>query len=125
MELFYKATQIGERVAIVDDAGRHTYQQLLASSSSVGAMLLEGSSDLHEERVAFLVPPSFEYAAVQWGIWRSGGVAVPLAMVHPKPELEYVIDDTEASVIVVHPDFSNRVRDIAEERKLRLILTTR
>ena len=46
--------------------------------------------------MAFLVPPSFAYAAVQRGIWRAGGVAVPLAISHPPAELEYVIRDSGA-----------------------------
>jgi malonyl-CoA/methylmalonyl-CoA synthetase len=55
--------------------------------------------------VAFLAPPGFAYVATQWGIWRAGGIAVPLAVAHPPPELEYVIRDADAEVVVVHPDF--------------------
>ena len=44
--------------------------------------------------------------AIQWGIWRAGGIAVPLAVSHPPPELEYTIRDSDASVVVVHPDFT-------------------
>jgi len=34
------------------------------------------------------------------GIWHAGGVAVPLAVSHPPAELEYVIRDCEASIVV-------------------------
>ena len=61
------------------------------------------NDDLNQTRVAFLVPPSFAYAAVQRGIWRAGGVAVPLAVSHPPAELEYVIRDSGASVVVGDP----------------------
>ncbi len=37
------------------------------------------------------IPPGFDHVAVQWGIWRAGGIAVPLAISHPPPELEYVL----------------------------------
>ena len=57
-------------------------------------------SDLDQARVAFFVQPGFEYVAVQRGIWRAGGVAVPLAVSHPPPELEYVIRDAGAAVVV-------------------------
>jgi len=44
--------------------------------------------------------------AIQWGIWRAGGIAVPLAVSHPPAELEYVIRDADAETVVVHPDFA-------------------
>ena len=54
---------------------------------------METRDDLDQARVAFFVQPGFEYVAVQRGIWRAGGVAVPLAASHPPPELDYVIRD--------------------------------
>jgi hypothetical protein len=30
--------------------------------------------------MAFVVAPGFHWVAVQWGIWRAGGVAVPLPL---------------------------------------------
>ena len=62
--------------------------------------LLDGRDDLNEARVAFLVTPGFDYVAVQWGIWRAGGIAVPLPMSHPPAELEYLVRDSEASIVV-------------------------
>jgi malonyl-CoA/methylmalonyl-CoA synthetase len=66
----------------------------------VAAALLGGLDDLEQARVAFLVAPSFAYAAVQRGIWRAGGVAVPLAISHPPAELEYVIGDAGATTVM-------------------------
>jgi len=43
---------------------------------------------------------------IQWGVWRAGGVAVPLAVSHPPAELEYVIRDAEAETVVVHGEFA-------------------
>src|SRR2546426_10859175 len=48
----------------------------------------------------------------QWGIWRAGGVAVPLAVSHPPPELEYVIRDAEAEIVVVHPDLAGSLEAV-------------
>jgi len=44
--------------------------------------------------------------AIQWGIWRAGGIAVPLAVSHPPAELEYVIRDADAETVVVHAEFA-------------------
>jgi len=62
--------------------------------------------DLAEARVALSRPPGFHYVVTEWGIWRAGGIAVPLAVSHPPPELAYVIRDAEAEAVVVHPDFA-------------------
>jgi malonyl-CoA/methylmalonyl-CoA synthetase len=63
---------------------------------------------LDEERVAFLVTPGFPWVAVQWGIWRAGGVAVPLPLNSPRSELEYFIDDSKASTLVYRRSGGNR-----------------
>lgn len=101
------------RVAIVCSGRSYTYDDLDRASRRVAAALLEGAGDLHEARVAFLVPPGFEYAAVQRGIWRAGGVAVPLATSHPPPELDYVIRDSGAAVVVGLPESAGGLAPLA------------
>jgi malonyl-CoA/methylmalonyl-CoA synthetase len=89
-----------DRPAIVAVDGTYSYDDLDAASRRVAASLLGRDADLQQARVAFLVPPSFAYAAVQRGIWRAGGVAVPLATSHPPAELDYVIRDSGASIVM-------------------------
>ena len=113
-----------KRTAIVDTESEHTYGDLLAASASVASCLLDGAKDLQEARVAFMVPPTFQHVATQWGIWRAGGITVPLALDHPRPELEYVIGHAGASVLVSHPQYESTLRPIAAERGLSLLLTT-
>jgi len=88
------------RTALVDSQGAFTYNDLLDASSRVATALLAGREDLQEERVAFLLTPGFRWVATQWGIWRAGGIAVPLPLNSPRPELEYFIGDTGASTLV-------------------------
>jgi malonyl-CoA/methylmalonyl-CoA synthetase len=88
------------RRAIIASDGTFTYDDLDEASKRVAGSLLADNEDLNQTRVAFLVHPSFAYAAVQRGIWRAGGVAVPLAVSHPPSELEYVIRDSGASLVV-------------------------
>ena len=77
----------GSRVAIIERKGSFTYEQLDRVSAAVATQLLEGRSHLNEARVAFLVTPGFDWVAVQWGVWRAGGIAVPLPLSHPTAEL--------------------------------------
>ena len=61
--------------------------------------------------------------AIQWGIWRAGGIAVPLAVSHPPPELEYTIRDSDASVVVVHPDFTAVMQSVQLPPGTRAVTT--
>ncbi len=116
--------QHGSRTAIVDASGSYRYDQLLDASARAAAALLNGAGDLVEQRVAFLVPACFDYVALQWGIWRAGGVAVPLCTMHPAAELAYFVEDSDASVVVAHPEFAERLRPIAKVQGRRFMLTT-
>ena len=123
IELVARAMRFGSYTAIVDRSGRFNYEALLQASSRVASALLHGSADVLESRVAFLVSPGFEYVATQWGIWRAGGVAVPLAVMHPPAELEYAIDDSMPAVIVADRQFESIVRPLAKQRGLRFVLS--
>ncbi|MFA9477550.1 acyl-CoA synthetase [Phycisphaerales bacterium AB-hyl4] len=124
ISLITRAQEHGQRRALVTSDGAFTYEQLLQGATATAHTLLAGDNDLAERRIAFLVPPGLDYVRVQWGIWLAGGLAVPLCLVHPEPELAYVIDDAQVDTIVVHPDFVDRVKGIASERELRLLSTT-
>jgi malonyl-CoA/methylmalonyl-CoA synthetase len=117
--LLARAHAHAARRALIAPDGTWSYADLLEQSARVAETLLAGSADLAEARVAFLVPPSCAHVAVQWGIWRAGGVAVPLCVSHPAPELEYVIDDAQASIVVADAGLSSRVRPLAVQRQLR------
>ncbi|MFP3947980.1 MAG: hypothetical protein ACLFWG_04565, partial [Longimicrobiales bacterium] len=117
--LVARARQWTDRTALLDAGGAHTYGDLLQASEAVARGLLErlrarpgaeaapdlrgAPRDLRGAPVPFLVPPDFSHVAVQWGIWRAGGMAVPLAVSHPPRELAYVLDDADPFLAVVHP----------------------
>lgn len=112
-----------ERTAVVAPEGTFTYARLLDASARVAAALLDGAGDLEEARVAFLAPPGWHYVALQWGIWRAGGIAVPLAVSHPPAELEYVVQDADATIVVAHADFAEVLRPVAERNGRRFLLS--
>jgi malonyl-CoA/methylmalonyl-CoA synthetase len=112
------------RTAIISDSLAYTYEELSLASCRVASCLLRNKRDLHEKRVAFLVPPGFEYVAVQWGVWRAGGICVPLSIFHPRPELEHIIQDSDAEIVILHPDFAPKLRPVADNTRKRFVLTT-
>ena len=122
--LIGRASDHAERVAIVDARGEYRYADLLRASESVAATLLAGRADLGEARAALMVAPGFEYVAVLWGIWRAGGIAVPLSPSHPAPELEYLLDDTGAEAVVVDHASEMPMKPLASARDLWLVRST-
>ena len=122
MKIISSAFLYATRTAIVEAEKTLSYQQLLDHSASFAAALLNGKSDLQEERVAFMVDPGFDYVKVQWAIWRAGGIAVPLCLTHPLPSLQYVLEDTEASIMVVSPGYEGLLKEYASSNKIRLIV---
>lgn len=123
LALVARAISHGDGPAIVHgtDGATHTYRDLLSASESVATSLLSGREDLREARVAFAVAPGFEYVAVQWGIWRAGGIAVPLALSHPPPELEYVLRDAEAAFVVADASNAEGLRPLARAAGARFL----
>ncbi|MQA90314.1 MAG: AMP-binding protein [Gemmatimonas sp.] len=118
-----RALKCRERTALIDVAGAYTYADLVRGSQAAAARLLEGAADLAEARVAFLVEPGFDYVVAQWGIWLAGGVAVPLAVSHPPPELAYTITDSDASMVIASATLIDRVRSICDAAGLPCLTT--
>ena len=121
LELVRRAQDFGPRVAVTSNGQDHSYDSLLSVSEGMAASLLDGSTDLKEQRVAFLIPASFEYAAVQWGIWRAGGIAVPLSLSAADPELEHVITDAQVDRIIAPEDSLAKLRPLCDRLSVPLL----
>jgi malonyl-CoA/methylmalonyl-CoA synthetase len=117
-----RAAHFPERTAVVDATGKaHTYAQLLDGSARVAAALLRERSDLGEARVCYLTRRSFDYPVAQWGIWRAGGIAVPLAESHPPRELDYVLQDADPDTVIADEEYHERLAPLTAERGIRLL----
>ncbi len=119
-----RAPRYARRRALIAPDATWTYADLLEHSARVATALLAGTADLNEARVALLVEPSCAYVAAQWGIWRAGGIAVPLCVSHPAPELDYVLQDAAASIVVADANLAGRIQPLAEARGLRFCSTS-
>jgi malonyl-CoA/methylmalonyl-CoA synthetase len=118
-----ECTIASDRLAIVAADGVFSYYDLAQAAGRVASELMRGADDLEEARVAFLVPPSFAHVVVSRGIWMAGGVAVPLAISHPPAELEYVVRDADASIVVGSGRHADALQSIADATGARFIRT--
>ena len=122
--LIDRAEIVRHRTALISSEGTFTYSELLDTSARVSSSLLGCKKDLQGARVAFLTPPSFEYVATLWGVWRAGGIAIPLSLKDTRPELEYVITNSGASILIAHRDFEPIIKSIAKDHHIRFESTT-
>lgn len=121
LNLIRQAQHHLENTAIRSDGQAFTYAQLLSQSEQFAQQLLNGQPDLNEARVAFMVTPGFDYVRVQWGIWRAGGIAVPLCLTYPPASLDYVITDTAADIVVASARYASVVKPLADAHQIRFI----
>ena len=103
----------GKRLAIVDGNGMHPYAELMDESARVASALIKGSNDLCGERIAFRIAPGFSWVATLFGIWRGGGVAVPLPIDAPASELEYFVHHSRASTVIFDEASASAIQPLA------------
>ena len=113
--LIERATSFLKKKAVVSDGKSYTYDELLNDSKSIALSLLNGRNDLECARIAFLVPSSYEYASIQWGIWRAGGIAVPLCEKHPIESIEYILNDTTAELVIYSKEYKALLKPLLDQ----------
>ncbi len=72
-----------------------SWQELNNRANGVAEILLDAGLQ-RGERVALVIPNRPEFLAAYFGVLKAGGVAVPVNVRLAKPEIEYIIDDSEA-----------------------------
>ncbi len=123
IQLIQNASTFSNKTAIKSNGQIYIYQDLLAISENIAITLLNGKKDLQEARIAFLVSTGFEYVCLQWGIWRAGGIAVPLCTKHPLPSLQYVIEDIQAEAVIYSPEFAQLLQPLMNQGTTRFLST--
>lgn len=106
--LFTHAREHPQDIAITDDSGQYTYQQLAAMAGGLGMYLASQTTRPH---VGLLLPPSAGYAASFYGTLLAGKSVVPLNYLLGDRELAHVIRDSGISTVVTIPQLAGRLKD--------------
>ena len=122
LQFFEQAKKHLTNDAIIHDGVIYKYEQLIANAEKFSGILLNNTPDLNQARVAFMVPPGFDYVKTLWAIWIAGGVAVPLCITHPLPSLEYVLDDTQSSILVISQEFKEVLAPYLQTSNISVIV---
>ena len=99
--IFKNAEQYADRVALRDKTGSYTYKDIIKASNRTASSLVGNDSDLKEQRIGFLITPSFEYVSILWGIWKAGGIGVPLNLSATELELTHYLEDSKISLLII------------------------
>ena len=89
--VYSRALEFGDKVAVEDSGGRHTYAQLYRSSAQLAAQLRQLEQLGPGARVAVLSSSSAQYVTALWAVWMVGGVVVPLCRAHPASSHSYYL----------------------------------
>ena len=122
LQFFEQAKKHLTNDAIIHDGVIYKYKQLIANAEKFSGILLNNTPDLNQARVAFMVPPGIDYVKTLWAIWIAGGVAVPLCITHPLPSLEYVLDDTQSSILVISQEFKEVLAPYLQTSNISVIV---
>ncbi|UPK99151.1 hypothetical protein LCI18_010086 [Fusarium solani-melongenae] len=71
-----------------------------------------GKEDLNGERIAFLVENSYDYVVTLLAAMAARSIAVPLSPAFPAPELQYILNQSEASLLVSSAKFAAKANEV-------------
>ncbi|XP_023222187.1 acyl-CoA synthetase family member 3, mitochondrial-like isoform X1 [Centruroides sculpturatus] len=122
---FYeRALQFPERLAIVDRYGKYTYRDILHQSIILSQRisdLLKERGKSSQERISFLCQSDASYIVAKWACWITQNVAVPLSKVHPTPQLQYYVENSQSSAIMVAEDLRDKVDPISKQLNVPIL----
>ncbi|SCV27376.1 related to malonyl CoA synthetase [Fusarium fujikuroi] len=108
----------GSSVAVVENesGASFSYNSLLNSVARAKEQLLAktGKCDasISGERIAFLVESGYEYVVTLLAILACNAIAVPLAPSFPAPELRYIINNSEALVLISSAKYVSKAEEV-------------
>jgi len=104
-----------DRLAVKSPAGELTYGQLRAASSLVaGAVRDAGLKPL--DRVVLIAPTIVEFPIVYFGLHAAGVSVITMNTMATGPEIGYVLDDSEASLVIAWHECADAAAGVAVQR---------
>lgn len=112
------------RIALIDRGRGYDYGELLGLINAQASALLGHAPDLHEERIGLLLPAGIQYVVSLHGIWRAGGIAVPLSPVVAEAELRHYLTSAGITRLVAGPDLPEDIIAICRELGVEVLQPT-
>jgi fatty-acyl-CoA synthase len=115
----------GDRTAVVDEPdsagsfGTITYRELAARARGM-ARTLDEMGVAHGERVAIVSPNAARMLTAFYGVSGYGRVLVPVNFRLTAAEVQYIVEHSGASVLLVDPEFDDALRAVTVKERIVL-----
>jgi long-chain acyl-CoA synthetase len=76
------------------------------------------------DRVVLILPNSPQSIITQIGVWKSGGIAVPINPLYTEHELERLLTECGAETVVVLTRFYKKIKSIQSHTRVRHVIAT-
>ena len=108
-----------DRLAVKTRGCQFTYEELNKAANRVARAILAQRGE-GEEPIALLVDQSAPLIATILGVWKAGKIYVPLDPSFPHARTTYILEDSQASLIVTNNNNFSLAKELAQNR-LQLI----
>jgi malonyl-CoA/methylmalonyl-CoA synthetase len=109
-----------DRIALIQADETCTYSALDNRVARFASGLLAGSTDLDEARVAFLLPASIDYVTVLHGVWRAGGIAIPLNVAATESEWEHCLASAGVTQVIAADNNRGSIQELCDRLSINL-----
>ncbi|MFT7293969.1 MAG: malonyl-CoA/methylmalonyl-CoA synthetase, partial [Pseudohongiellaceae bacterium] len=109
------------KTALVEGDHSYSFEEVNSSIDRFASGLLNGKSDLDEERIAFFIPASLDYVTVMHGIWRAGGIAVPLNVASAVAELDHYLTSASVTRMIANGHYQDSLKALCQRLNIELM----
>jgi len=110
-----------QATALVEGDIAYTYAEVNSRINQFAAGMLDGDNDLEEARIAFFIPASIDYVTALHGIWRAGGIAVPLNVASAVNELEHYLSCARVSRLIANDEYQESLQELCDKLNITLL----
>ena len=103
-----------DKVALIEGDHAFTYAQVESRITQFASGLLAGRRDLEEARIAFLIPAGVDYVTALHGVWRAGGIAIPLNVASAESEWEHCLTSAGVTQVIVDQQTLGGIEDLCD-----------
>src|ERR1700712_5525499 len=107
--LFAHAQSKPQEVAVYDDRGAWTYQQVAAMAAGLGMYL---SAQTKKPHIGLLLPASAGFVASFYGTLLAGKTVVPINFLLGDREIAHIVKDSDIDTVITIPQLAGRVKDM-------------
>jgi long-chain acyl-CoA synthetase len=119
MEFEKQVHNRGQSVAIINQGRAKTYNELNRDASAFGNWVNERGYD----RVAMFMPNLYEFFVAQLGALKAGAAGVPVNYMFGGSTISYVLDDSDADVLITQADDVDRIAGAVEETDVERLVS--